>query len=122
MDMNQQIFDGKSFSDLLKDIYDNSREKETQIKILIKELQPLIKNIGDATVIVPLIKEYLDVGVKNDDHLIKIAAIVQRAMQRGSDEASSLILTDAEKKQLLVEVEKMQDSEDKGSEDKDVKQ
>ena len=64
MDINEEIFEGKSFNGLLKDIYDNSREKEKQIKILIKELQPLIKNIGDATVIVPLIKEYLDVAVK----------------------------------------------------------
>ena len=122
MDMNQQIFDGKSFSDLLKDIYDNSMHKKKQINKLTEELSNFVKRVSDVAVISPIIKEYLDVGVKNDDHLIKIAAIVQRAMQRGSDEASSLILTDAEKKQLLVEVEKMQDSEDKGSEDKDVKQ
>ena len=113
MDVNKEIFNGKSISDLLKDIYDNSREKEKQIKILIKELQPLIKNIGDATVIVPLIKEYLEVGVKNDDHLIKIASIFQRAMSRPGDEQGNLLLTDDEKKQLLSEVEKINDSEEK---------
>ena len=111
MDINEEIFEGKSFKGLLKDIYDNSREKEKQIKILIKELQPLIKNIGDATVIVPLIKEYLDVAVKNDDHLIKIASIVQRAMQRSNDSEGGSLLTDEEKKQLLVEVEKINNTE-----------
>ena len=118
MDTNKEIFEGKSFSGLLKDIYDNSREKEKQIKILIKELQPLIKNIGDATVIVPLIKEYLDVAVKNDDHLIKKASIFQRAMGRPGDEQGNLLLTDDEKKQLLNEVEKINDDikeEDSGN-------
>jgi hypothetical protein len=71
-------FKGKSFSDLLKDIYSNSQKKDRQINVLISELRPLIKNIGDATVIVPLIKEYLDVAVKNDDHLVKLTGIVQR--------------------------------------------
>ena len=61
-----ELFKGTSFSDLMKDIYHNSKKKDRQINTLIHELQPLIKNIGDATVIVPLIKEYLDVSVKND--------------------------------------------------------
>ena len=63
-----EIFKGKSFAGLLKDIYKNSAEKEKQIKILIGELKPLIRNIGDATIIVPLIKEYMEIGVKNDQH------------------------------------------------------
>jgi len=75
------IFGKKSFSDLLKDIYTTSKQKEKQITILIEELRPLVKTIGDATVIVPLIKEYMDVGVKNDDMLVKMAAIVQRSLQ-----------------------------------------
>ena len=73
-----ELFKGTTFSDLMKDIYHNSKKKDRQINTLIQELQPLIKNIGDATVIVPLIKEYLDVSVKNDEHLVKLAAVVQR--------------------------------------------
>ena len=113
-----ELFKGTTFSDLMKDIYHNSKKKDRQINTLIQELQPLIKNIGDATVIVPLIKDYLDIAVKNDDHLIKMAAIVQRATQRTS-EGESLILTDEEKKQLLEEVEKIEESivEDKPSEE-----
>tara|TARA_R110000796_G_scaffold82592_1_gene181014 strand:- start:54954 stop:55301 length:348 start_codon:yes stop_codon:yes gene_type:complete len=106
---NEEIFKGKTFQDLLADIYNNAKEKETQINILIKELKPLIKNIGDATIVVPLIKEYLDVGVKNDEHLIKMAAIVQRAMTRTDDGSSEVLLTEEEKKQLLDQMEKMED-------------
>ncbi|HAI40044.1 MAG TPA: hypothetical protein DCM40_19100, partial [Maribacter sp.] len=70
---DQELFKGKSFSSLLKDIYTTTKNKEKQINILISELKPLVKNIGDATIIVPLIKEYLEVGVKNDEHLVKMA-------------------------------------------------
>ena len=78
MDVNDQLFKGKSFSDLMSDVYHNSKKKDRQINQLISQLQPLIRNASDATIIVPLIKEYLDVAVKNDDHLVKLTAIVQR--------------------------------------------
>ena len=62
-----ELFKGTTFSDLMRDVYHNSKKKSRQIDTLIQELQPLVKNIGDATVIVPLIKDYLEVSVKNDD-------------------------------------------------------
>jgi len=100
-----ELFDGKSFSDLMKDIYHNSKKKDRQINTLIQELQPLIKNIGDATIIVPLIKEYLDVSVKNDEHLVKLAAVVQRLVNSStklSDVGDEYGMTEAEKEQLLI--------------------
>jgi len=100
MDNNKEIFKGKTFSDLLKEIYDNSTKKEKQINSLIQELRPLVKNIGDATVIVPLIKEYLDVGVKNDDHLLKMAAIVQRLSTGTANSGDGGLLTEEEMAQL----------------------
>ena len=105
---DQELFKGKSFASLLKDIYTTTRNKEKQINILISELKPLVKNIGDATIIVPLIKEYLEVGVKNDEHLVKMAAVVQRAMTRTESGGGEFMLTDEEKKQLL---DTMQDME-----------
>lgn len=73
-----ELFEGKTLSDLFKEIYDNSASKRNQIKELVASLAPLINGIGDATLLVPLIKEYLDIGVKNDEQLIKLAQIVQR--------------------------------------------
>lgn len=73
-----ELFEGKTMSDLFKEIYDNSAAKREQIKGLVESLGPLIQGIGDATILVPLIKEYLDIGVKNDEQLIKLAQIVQR--------------------------------------------
>ena len=103
MSSNFEIFKGTSFSDLMKDIYHNSKKKERQINTLIQELQPMIKNIGDATVIVPLIKEYLDVAVRNDDALVKLASVVQRLVQSENKVTgeSEFGLSDEERKQLL---------------------
>jgi hypothetical protein len=110
MSFTTEVFDGKSFSNLLEDIYKNSRKKEVQINTLISELKPLIQNIGDATIIVPLIKEYMDVAVKNDDALVRMAAIVQRAMSRSdSDNLDALLLTEAEKQQLIESVADLQE-------------
>ena len=108
-------FDGKSFSDILSDIYNASKRKEKQINKLIAELQPMIKNIGDATILVPMIAEYMDISVKNDDALIKMAAIVQRAVARNqTGESSSELLTEEEKKQLLLVAQEIEDTEDAG--------
>jgi hypothetical protein len=111
-----ELFKGKSFADLLKDIYSNSQKKDRQINVLISELRPLIKNIGDATVIVPLIKEYLEVGVKNDEHLVKLAAVVQRLISTNNkvqaDTGQSWLLSEEEKQQLLAELDSI-DSTDK---------
>ena len=83
MGLETTIFGKKTVSDVLKEIYDNSRNKDKQINALIGELKPLIENVGDATLVVPMIKEYLEVGVKNDEHLIKMVALVQRLESGG---------------------------------------
>lgn len=90
MGFETEIFKGKSLSDLFSEIYDNSRKKDKQISTLISELKPLIEDVGDATLVVPMIKEYLEIGVKNDDQLVKIATIVQRletSIQKSSGES-----------------------------------
>ena len=104
-DFDKVIFKGKTFSSILEDIYKNSKKKESQIKSLIEELKPLIGSMGDAISVVPLIKEYLEIGVKNDDLLIKMAALAQRAMNSEGGE-SALGISDEEKQQLLDEISK----------------
>ena len=99
--LNQVIFDDKSFGDLLKEIHGNQKKKSTQIASMIAELRPLITSLGDATVVVPLIKEYMEISVKNDDHLIKMASIVQRLSTGGASSGDSGLLTNEEMDQLM---------------------
>jgi hypothetical protein len=102
MDRNDELFKGTTFADLMSDVYHNSKKKDRQINQLIAQLQPLIKNASDATIIVPLIKEYLDVAVKNDDHLVKLTAIVQRYIStKQTISGADSLLSDEEKQQLL---------------------
>ena len=104
---NKKIFGKKKFSDILEEIYDNSKKKEEQISVLISELRPLVKDIGDATLIVPLIKEYLEIGVKNDEQLIKMAAIVQRVINSENTGEDNFGISESEKQALLDTLENM---------------
>ena len=113
------VFKKKKFSDILSEIYDNQKKKETQISGLISELKPLVSDIGDATLIVPLIKDYLEIGVRNDEQLIKMATIVQRALNSSSGE-DALGITEAEKEELMAQLDEL-NSSFKSKENKDGK-
>ena len=103
---NYEIFAGKQLCDVFEDIYKNSNTKKDQIRTLINELRTLIKNLSDATIIVPLIAQYLEISVKNDEHLIKLAEIVQRLLkaERAGEEGAGGIgdlMTEEEQQKLL---------------------
>ena len=100
-----EIFKNKKFSTLLEEIYNNQKKKSSQIGALIAELKPLIEDIGDATLIVPLIKEYLEIDVKNDDQLIKLATIIQRVTANSTKtDEGGFGISDFEKEQIMAEI------------------
>ena len=110
MDKDTEIFKGKSFANLAEDIYSTSKKKETQINLLIAELKPLISNIGDATIIVPLIKDYLEIGVKNDELVVKLSSLIQRMIaNNGTGNDSDFGISEEEKKQLLDTLGEIED-------------
>lgn len=111
--LDSYVFGDKKFSDLLEEIYQNQKKREAQVGALIAELKPLVQEIGDATLIVPLIKEYLEIGVKNDEALIKMATIIQRAVQNADDDGG-LGISEEEKAQLLEEMEKLNNKDQNG--------
>ena len=102
-----EIFEGKSLSDLFKDIYENTKTNKTQLEVLMKEVVGFIKDGDTAVQIIPMLKEYLEINVKNDDQLVKVAAIVQRIIaaesKGGSDDEFGL--SDKEKEQLMGAIE-----------------
>ena len=103
MSADYEVFEGKSLSDLFKDIYDNTEKNRQQLDVLTRELITFIKDGDTAVQIVPMLKEYLEINVKNDDQLVKVAAIVQRlvsAQSKGGSE-DEYGLSEAEKQQLL---------------------
>ena len=103
-----EIFEGKTLSDVFKDIYDNSKTNKQQLEVLMKEVVGFIKDGDTAVQIVPMLKEYLEINVKNDEQLVKLATIVQRitaAEGKVSDSGDEFGLSDAEKEQLMNAIE-----------------
>ena len=117
MEKDFKIFGDKNFSDLSQEIYENSKLKKTQIELLVQEVHGYIQGIEDIAVVGPILKELLDVGVKNDDNLLKLATVFQRIMAKaGNNDEDISLLSDDEKQQLLdsledaaTEIQKKQD-------------
>ncbi len=108
MSNDYEIFEGKTLSDVFKDIYDNSKTNKQQLEVLMKEVVGFIKDGDTAVQIIPMLKEYLEINVKNDEQLVKLATIVQRitaAEKRVSDSGEEFGLSEAEKEQLMNAIE-----------------
>tara|TARA_Y100000401_G_C8294263_1_gene210443 strand:+ start:629 stop:1027 length:399 start_codon:yes stop_codon:yes gene_type:complete len=97
-----EIFEGKTFQDLTKDIYENQKNKKLQLDLLIQEIHGMIQTLDDAVMIAPLIKELFDVAIKNDEHLVKLASVYQRIIAKSSTgDEESMLLSDSEKEDLI---------------------
>ena len=102
MSDNKEIFKGKTFQDLTKDIYENTINKKKQIDLLISEIHGFITTIDDVILVAPIIKEYMEVAVKNDEHLVKLAGVLQRIISKSQgDHDETALLSDSEKEELI---------------------
>jgi len=123
MEKDFNIFDDKKFSDLSKEIYENSKLKKTQIDLFIQEVHSYIQGIEDIAIVGPVLKELFDVAVKNDDNLLKLATVIQRIMNKQADITDDAsLLTDDEKQELMDTLEEaaadLQDKSDEMQMDK----
>ena len=102
-DMDFEIFSGKTFKELCRDVVSRSESKKDQLDTLIGDLRTLIKGPNDVGQLMPRIKELLEVGVKNDEQLIKLAAVVQRiaSAQIEATGGEGAGLTEEEKEKLM---------------------
>ena len=118
MEKDFNIFGDKKFSDLSKEIYENSKLKKTQIDLLIQEVHSYIQGIEDIAIVGPVLKELFDVAVKNDDNLLKLATVIQRIMNKQVDIMDDTsLLTDEEKQELMDTLEETAaDLQDKSDE------
>ncbi len=102
MSDGKEIFEGKTFQDLTKDIYENTSKRKVQIDLLISEIHGFITTIDDVVLVAPIIKEYMDTAVRNDEHLVKLAGVLQRIISKSQGESDeSMLLSDEEKAELM---------------------
>lgn len=104
MSLDFEIYDGKKYSDLVKDIVKNHKSKQGQIKLLTEQLVDMVNEPGDAVMVVPLIKGYLDSDIKNDEALVKLAQILQKANQ--TNETGDGLFNEKDLEMLFSDVQK----------------
>ena len=104
-----QVFDGMSLSDLFKKIHKNNKDTDKQIGEFIEIMKPMAtSNAGSAVMLMPTVKDLIDVNVKNNEQLIKMAAIAQRAATVNASSGTELINMD-EINALLEEQKSVQE-------------
>jgi ferritin len=105
MDLDKEVFKGKKLSDIVKEVYEKHKNQENKISGEIERLSELISSPGDAIIIVPLLKGFFDSSLKNDEVLMKILQLFQKAAEKSqSNEADSGILSEKDIEQLFNEV------------------
>lgn len=114
------VFGKKTVGNLLKEIHKNSNDTRDQVKALIQQLMDIVSDQPEsAMVIVPLIKGYLEVQVKNDELLIKMMSIIQRIESAASSgDNSGLDISLEELKQVLEISEEYSEDLSKAKESK----
>ena len=121
MSDEKEIFEGKTFQDLTKDIYENTTKRKVQIDLLISEIHGFITTIDDVVLVAPIIKEYMDTAVRNDEHLVKLAGVLQRIISKSQGESDeSMLLSDEEKAELMGTLQDTVDDLQKESEKLEV--
>jgi len=105
MELEKNIFKGKTVGDLVEEVYNKHKSQDALIKQEISRLVDMIESPGDAIVIVPLLKEFVNSGLKNDEVLMKILNLFQKAEEKKKETGQdSGLLTEKDIEQLFSEV------------------
>jgi hypothetical protein len=88
MELEKEIFKGKTIADLVEEVYNKHKNQDSTIKQEIMRLADMIETPGDAIVIVPLLKGFMDSSLKNDEVLMKLLALFQKASAEAKKEGA----------------------------------
>jgi DNA polymerase III delta prime subunit len=114
MDLDKEIFEGKKLSDIVKEVYNKHKEQDNIIGQEITRLSELIGSPGDAIIIVPLLKGFFDSSLKNDEVLMKILLLFQKASEKQqNNDSDQSMLSEKDIAQLFSEVNSIIPKEDK---------
>ena len=129
MSNDYEIFKGKSLSSLFQDIYENQNYNRKQLDVLTRNITSMIKDGDTAVQIVPMIKEYLEINVRNDEFLVKLASIVQKIIstENKGESESEFGLSELEKQEIMNTIlehdtKDLQETSDKIRKDIEAKQ
>lgn len=119
--LDEEVFENKTVKQIFKDIYDSVESDDELIKHTIESLMSIVSNSSnndegfDAEslmgFIAPVLKDYIDVSVKNKETLVKMMKIVYQFLTstnsgaKDTDE-NEFGLTDEEREKLLSDATK----------------
>jgi hypothetical protein len=114
---------------LFQDIYENQNYNRKQLDVLTRNITSMIKDGDTAVQIVPMIKEYLEINVRNDELLVKLASIVQKIIstENKGESESEFGLSELEKQEIMNTIlehdtKDLQETSDKIRKDIEAKQ
>ena len=106
MSADYEIFKGTTLADMFKKIDENSSRNKIQIESLIQELMVFIKDPNSAIQLFPMISDFQEANIRNDELLVKLLAVVQRVMQtEAKAEDGDYGLSEIEKDQIIRKLE-----------------
>lgn len=93
MDLEKEIFNGKKLADIVKEAYEKHQQQDSMIRQEIERLSEMISSPGEALAIAPMIKPLIDSSLKNDEVLVKILGLFQKAYsaEKGSSEDGGVL-------------------------------
>ena len=105
MELEKEIFPGKTLAHLVEEVYNKHKSQDSTIKSEILRLADMIEGPGDAIVLVPMIKGLLDSSLKNDEVLMKILAAFQKSADaKDKSVEDGGLLSEKDIEQLMSEV------------------
>lgn len=104
--------DGKdvTFEDLLRKIYENAEAKNFHLLETARNVGTKIDSIQDAVMVLPFLTSLQSVSVKNDEQLVKMAAIVARQNKKvnaDDDDLAAYGITAEMRKEIMEEAQKV---------------
>ena len=93
------LFKKKTFGNIMEEIYNNSQANDKRIIGLIEDMKEFIQSVGDAITLAPIIATYVKLSIDNNDHIIKMAAIAQKCLDKGK-ETGDFGLSESDREQL----------------------
>jgi hypothetical protein len=103
MNLDFQVTEKKTFRQLCDDVIKRSESKREQLDILMESTRNLIKTTNDAIALLPQVKALLDVGVKNDEQIIKLASVLQKlqSTEMETNDGDDGILSSEEREEIM---------------------
>ena len=103
MDLEFEVYKGKKFSSVCRDIVSNTERRRVFIEEQLKRLTPMITTLGEAMAVYPLMTDLINASTKNDEQLVKFAAIIEKVVNRAeaNGESPDSLLSDADIQELM---------------------